>query len=142
MSHTLATSLQRYDNPPGPPVNISVVLPPKPSACLRAITVQEPKQTLTPQQVPTAQTSPLAQSELMLHPASGAQATFGPQNPTLLASSKQKHPASQLLRLPQTEPSHVGAEHWAFWQIPEGHYQIVSLSPSQVKSKARRRYLR
>jgi hypothetical protein len=94
---------------------------------LRVPLAHDPRQTFLAQQVLVAQTSPGRQSKLEVQSGRGAQGILGPQNPTASESSKQKQSEPQLLRLPHTEPSQLGAEHWPFWQIPEGHYSGVSI---------------
>jgi len=93
----------------------------RPNNDLRAPFAHDPRQTFLPQQVLVAQTSPGRHSKLEVQPARGPQRILGPQNPVLLESSKQKQFEPQLLRLPHDDPLQVGAEHWPFWQTPEGH---------------------
>jgi hypothetical protein len=87
---------------------------------------------LRSQQVLVAQTSPAPQSASVLQSARGAQGTSGPQKPRLLASSKQKQLPSHELRLPQDEPSQVGAAQSPLLQMPEG--QTVPQAPQLLGS--------
>jgi len=112
--------------PPRPFVYISVRLRPSRNSLRVRATPQACKQTFLSQQVPVAQTHPSEQSALVLQSGRGSQDSLGPQNPVPSAVSKQKQSEPQLLRLSHVDPSHTGAEHWAFWQIPEGHYKGVT----------------
>jgi hypothetical protein len=99
----------------------------RPNNDLRAPFAHDPRQTFLSQQVLVAQTSPSKQSKLEVQSARGAQGILGPQNPVPPLFSKQKQSEPQLLRLLHDDPLQVGAEHWPFWQTPEGHYRGVSI---------------
>lgn len=85
-------------------------------------------QTLTPQQVPTAQTLPEAQSEFELHRGRKRQAvepsTQNPVPPVVLAQM-QLPPGPHGPKCEHLEPAQPGLEHAPLLQMPEGHWNDV-----------------
>jgi len=85
-------------------------------------------QTLAPQQVPTAQTWPEAQSEFALHRGSLPQlvepSTQNPVPPVVLAQM-QLPPGPHGPKCEHVEPPQPGDEHAPLLQMPEGHWNDV-----------------
>jgi len=85
-----------------------------------------PTQTLPPQQVPTAQTSPEEQSLLALQLGSPAQGVDpSTQKPVLseVVAQTQEPPGPQGPKLEQVWPVQVGEEQAPLEHFPEGHYK-------------------
>jgi len=83
-----------------------------------------PIQTFRWQQLPTAQTSPDAQSELLLQPGRFAHGVLpSTQNPvpSTVLPQIQLPPAPQVVNVAHVSPAQLGFEHAPLEHLPEGH---------------------